>query len=109
MKTKILNGLSYNLAQSYFSTLNYYEKGYMIDWIVNYANDLKIDKVEIDILNKQIYPVELNIKPLLVYLDSLKQIIDRTLESNNLPQNFIVDAKFMITINQKRELVCKIL
>ena len=107
MKTKILNVLSYNLAQSYFSTLCYYEKGYMSDWIVNCGIDLKIDKVEIDILNKQIQPTELNIKPLLVYLDSLKQIIDKTLESNDIPQEFIVEAKFITKINEKRELICE--
>lgn len=107
MKAKILNGLSYNLAQSYFSTLCYYDKGYMSDWIVNCANELQIDKVEIDILNKQIHPAELNIKPLLVYLDNLKQIIDKTLKGHDLPQDFIVDAKFVITINEKRELICE--
>lgn len=107
MKTKTLNGLSYNLAQSYFSTLCYFEKGYMSDWIVNAANDFKIQKLEIDILNNRILPQELNIKPLLVYLESLRQIINKTLESNNLPKGFVIEAKFIIRITNARELICE--
>jgi len=60
-KTKTLNGLSYSLAHSYFSTINYYSKGYMSDWIVNSAFDIGIDNVQIDILNKEIFPKELMI------------------------------------------------
>jgi hypothetical protein len=107
MKTKMLKGLSYNLAQSYFSTLCYYEKGYMSDWIVNSANDLGIDKIEINILDNLIFPDKLNIRPLLIYLDNLKQIIDMTLESNELPKDFITEAKFKISINEKREVICE--
>ena len=107
MKTKVLKGLSYNLAQSYFSTLCYYEKGYMSYWIVNSANDLGIDKIEIDILDNLISPDKLNIRPLLIYLDNLTQIIDKILESNELPKDFITEAKFKISINEKREVICE--
>ncbi len=107
MKTKILNGLSYNLAQSYFSTLCYYEKGYMCDWIVNAAKNVGIDNIEIDILGNHIKPNELNIKPLITYLGNLRQIVFKTLESNEIPRDFIIEAKFKISINKKRELICQ--
>jgi len=107
MKTKILNGLSYNLAQSFFSTLCYYDKGYMSDWIVNAANDYGIKKVEIDIINNHVLPEKLNIRPLIVHLENLRQIIYKTLASNKIDKEFIIEAKFIISINEKRELICE--
>jgi hypothetical protein len=105
-KTKFLNGLSYSLAHSYFSTINYYSKGYMSDWIVNAATNLGIDRVQIDILNKEIHPNELMIRPLLVNLDYLKYIIVKTLESNQLSNTFIKEAKFDIKITSDRQIIC---
>lgn len=105
-KTKFLNGLSYSLAHSYFSTLNYYLKGYMSDWIVNGANDLGIDSVRIDILKKEIQPRELMIAPLLINLDSLKRIVDKTLISNDLPLDFIKEIIFDIKVTEEKRLIC---
>lgn len=105
-KTKILNGLSYSLAHSYFSTINYYSKGYMSDWIVNSAFDIGIDNVQIDILNKEIFPKELMIRPLLINLDDLKHIIDKTVKSNDLPADFIKEAKFDIKVTKDRQIIC---
>lgn len=105
-KTKTLNGLSYSLAHSYFSTINYYSKGYMSDWIVNSAFDIGIDNVQIDIINKEIFPKELMIRPLLINLDYLKHIIDKTLKSNGLPVDFIKEAKFDIKVTKNRQIIC---
>jgi hypothetical protein len=105
-KTKTLNSLIHNLSQSYFSTLNYWDGGYMCDWIVNAAFELGIDKIKIDLLKKQISPKEMEIKPLLYYLDSLTPIIQKTLESNDLPDDFVTEAVFDISVSEKRELVC---
>jgi len=107
IEIEIWNGLSYNLVRSYFSTLYYYEKGYMSDWIVNFANELGIDSLEIDILNKEIKPDKLNIRPLLIYLDDLKGTILKTLKSNDFLKEFITEAKFKISINNNREVICK--
>jgi hypothetical protein len=106
MTIKTLNSLSYNLAQSYFSTLNYYQKGYMIDWLVNGANDLGIDTVEIDFLDGAIKPNELLDTPLIAFFNYTKQIICKTLESNNLPADFIIEAKFIIKISPDRWITC---
>ena len=105
-KKKVLNGLSFSLAQSYFSNLNYYSKGYMSDWIVNSAFDIGIDNVQIDVLKKEISPKELMIHPLLVYLDYLIHSIDKALKSNNLPPDFIKEAKFDIKITKERKIIC---
>lgn len=105
-RTRTLNGLSYNLAQSYFSTLNYYSKGYMSDWIVNSANDLGIENVQIDILKNEIFPKELMISPLLINLGNLKHIIQKTLFSNNLPIEYIKEAKFDIKITNNSWIIC---
>lgn len=105
-KTKILNSLISNLAHSYFSTLNYWEKGYLCDWLVNAANDLEVDNVKIDVLQKRIFPKEMEIKPLMYHLDSLIGIIEKTLKSNDLPENFIKEAIFEITITDRKFISC---
>lgn len=78
----------------------------MSDWIVNSALDVGVDKVQIDILNKVIYPKKLMIKPLLINLENLKLIVDKTLKSNNLPIDFINEAKFDIKITKDRQIIC---
>jgi hypothetical protein len=80
--------------------------GYMCDWIVNGANNLGIDNIRIDILKKDILPKELMIHPLLVPLDFSKQIIEKTLRSNDLPINFIKEAIFNIRITEDRRIIC---
>ncbi len=105
-KTKVLNGLAYSLAQSYFSTLNYCLKGYMSDWIVNCANDLNIDFVKIDLLNKKIYPKELNDTPLSQFLNHFVYSIKKTLKNNDLPEDFIIEAEFNIRILKNRQIIC---
>ena len=78
----------------------------MSDWIVNSAFDIGVDEIKIDILNKEIFPKELMIHPLLVNLDYLKHIIDKTLKSNNLPSDFIKEAKFEIKVTKDRQIIC---
>jgi len=105
-KTKILNSLIHSLAHSYFSTLNFCDGGYLSDWIVNSANELGISELKIDILNKRIYPKKMEIKPLMYHLDSLPPIIDKTLKSNDLETDFIVEAIFEISITDNRTMIC---
>ena len=106
MHSKTLNSLSYNLAQSYFSTWNYYQKGYMVDWLVNGANDLNIDLVKIDFLNKTIEPEELLDTPLIAFFNYTRRIIFKTLESNKFPEDFLVEARLIINISSDRWITC---
>jgi hypothetical protein len=78
----------------------------MCDWIVNGANDLGIDSIRIDILKKEIFPKELMIHPLLVHLDFSKRIIEKTLTSNDLPNDFIKEAIFDIKVTDDRQIIC---
>ena len=105
-KTKILNSLNDSLAHSYFSTLNFWDGGYLSDWIVNASFELGINKVEIDILEKKVSPKRLEIRPLLYYLDALPKIIEKTLKSNKLPLDFVIEAKFEITVKDDRVMIC---
>lgn len=61
---KHLNGLPNSLVQKYFSTMMYYDKGYMPCWIWKNASKLGIYELEIDILNKTIIPSEMSSKPI---------------------------------------------
>jgi hypothetical protein len=105
-KTKILNGLSYSLADSYFSGLGYFEKGTMADWIVNLANEIGIFQLQIDIINKEILPKEFKIYPLLAHLDFLNHVILKTLDSNKLSVDFIKEAKFNLVVTSERYIHC---
>ena len=107
MSIKILNSLSHNLADSYFSTNNYYDKGYMVDWLVNGANELGVNHVEIDVLNKTISPMELMGTPLMAFMNYTNSIIGKTLTSLNKPKDFIIEAKLLVSIQQDRWIACE--
>ncbi len=99
-KAKNLNGLPGNLAQSYLSTLGYFDGGYKADWINAIAQENKISELEIDILNKRIVPKQFEVKALLHDLEKLKNIISVELENNGFEMSFIKSAtlKFEIPI-----------
>jgi hypothetical protein len=100
-KKRNLNGLPNSLEQSYFSTLFYWHKGYMADWIWNAANEKEVTDIEIDILNKKVKPTDLEIEPIIAQLFRLQETIEKTLKSNGFSPDFITEAKFNIYISQK--------
>ena len=106
-RRKQLNGLPNDLVYSFFSTLRYWEKGYMSDWIVNASLDLKVENIQIDILNKQITPKELEIKPILYHITELESIIKKVTEHAGFEHDFIKQAVFDIEIHKNRQLQCK--
>ena len=95
-KRRNLNGLPNSLEQRYFSTLFWWDKAYMADWIWNAANEKGVTDIEIDILRDTVDPEELEIKPIIAQLNQLRETIKATLDSNDFPTNFIVDAKIKI-------------
>jgi hypothetical protein len=97
-KRKNLNGLPHNLTKSYFGTLRYYGSGYMADWLLNAAIDLKVDTVSLDIINSTIDPREMEKLPLMYHLKDLKNILDNELIRNGFQTNFIVSAKIRVEI-----------
>jgi hypothetical protein len=78
----------------------------MCDWIVNGANDLGVDTIRIDILKKEIQPSGLMIHPLLVNLDYLNRIVEKTLISNDLPINYIKEVIFEIKVTEEKRIIC---
>jgi|WetSurMetagenome_2_1015567.scaffolds.fasta_scaffold932636_1 hypothetical protein len=98
---KLIKGLPNNLIQQYFSTLFYYSDGYMSDWIWNTAIQKNHTQLTIDIINKTVRPADLQIKPIVAYLDILQETISKTLTSLGFDKDFIVDAKFDISISQR--------
>ncbi|MCZ4410369.1 hypothetical protein O3Q51_16250 [Cryomorphaceae bacterium 1068] len=102
-KRRDLNGLPNSLEQRYFSTLFWWDKAYMADWIWNAAIQKGVTDIEIDILQGNVDPKELEIKPIVAQFSKLRETITRTLDSNNFPTDFIVDAKFKIYISQKHK------
>lgn len=98
-KKRNLNGLPNNLIQQYFSTLFYYDKGYMADWIWNAANEKNISDIQIDIINQTVIPQELQIKPITAQLIYLHQTIKKELTNNGFSDDFITKAKFEIYIS----------
>jgi len=97
-KKKNLNGLPNNLKQQYFSTLFYYDKGYMADWIWNVAKEKNVSDIQIDIINETVTPKDLQIQPLTTQLIRLQQTIKKELVNNGFADDFIVKAKFEIYI-----------
>jgi hypothetical protein len=98
--TKKLHGLPNNLVQQFFSTLFYYDKGYMADWIWNTATQNNVDSVDIDIINGTVTPTSVQIKPIVSQLDRLRDTIQAVLTSNEFPVDFIVKANLYVKLSK---------
>jgi hypothetical protein len=98
-KRKNINGIPNNLIQQYFSTLFYWNGGYMADWIWSASTEKNISEIEIDILKKTVSPNTIEIKQITTYLDRLKTTISKELTNNGFEEDFIVSAKFDIFIS----------
>lgn len=105
-KSKLLNGLPHDLVQSFFGTIRYFHKGYLSDWIVNGAIELNVNYVEIDIVNKEILPKELEVDALMVNLKDLDTIIDSVTEHAGFDRSYIKEAKFKVNIKSDRYIEC---
>jgi hypothetical protein len=96
---KLLNGLPHDIIKPYMSTLCFYKKGYMANWLVNGAKLLEINEVEIDLLNQMITPDSMDIPALKHYLPQMKNTIASKLKANNFDENFIKIAKLHFRID----------
>jgi hypothetical protein len=107
--TKLLCGLPRSLIDSYMSTLCYYKKGYMADWLYNGMIELEINDVIIDVLDETIFPNEMSIIPLMLNIPRLKAIIQRTLLSNGFDSGYIKSAKLFIKNHKTivKHLLCR--
>jgi hypothetical protein len=107
--TKLLRGLPVSLIESYMSTLCYYNKGYMADWLYNGMIELEINEVIIDVLNETIFPNEISIIPLKLNIPRLNSIIQRTLLSNGFDDGYIKSAKLLIKMHESfnKHLLCR--
>jgi hypothetical protein len=105
-KPRLLNGLPHNLVHSFFSTLRYWEKGYMSDWIVNAALEIKTNRITIDILNKHIEPKEIEIKPIMYHLNDLDEIIRKVTNHAGFSESYVIQAMFEIEILENRYIKC---
>ncbi|MBD8348920.1 hypothetical protein [Dysgonomonas sp. HGC4] len=103
-KKKNLNGLPNSLIQQYFSTMFYYEKGYMADWIWNAANEKSVKDIRIDIINQKVFPQELQITQITSQLHFLQQTIGKELINNGFPDDFIMKAVFEIYISPENRI-----
>jgi hypothetical protein len=100
-KRRNLKGLPNSLTQRYFSTLFYFDGGYVADWIWNSAEKSGVTEIKIDILSKSIDPKDIEIIPLTSNLDRLQETIKVTLDKNGFDRQFIKEAYFDIYISQK--------
>jgi hypothetical protein len=95
---KLLNGIPNSITQQYFSTIFYYSRAYMADWIWEAASEKNHNEFTIDILNKTVTPADMHTKPITVYLDYLQHTIQKNSMSVGFDKDFIVQAKFDIRI-----------
>ena len=107
--TKLLRGLPVSLIESYMSTLCYYKKGYMADWLYNGMIELEVDEVIIDVFNEKIFPNKISIMPLKLNVPMLKGIVQRTLLSNGFDDSYIKSAKLIIKMHKAidKHLLCR--
>jgi hypothetical protein len=91
-KRKNLNGIPHNITKSFFGTERYYHRGYMGDWLLNAAKQLNLTEASLDVLQSSFSPKQLNIRPLILNAQDLKEIINKELKANGFEQDFIKEA-----------------
>ena len=97
-RIKSLNGLPNEIVQKYISTMMYYDKGYMPDWINKRLKELNISNAEIDILNGTSVPSEFIIEPIIYYFPKLRDHMQRRLIQFGFESNYITQGIFKINI-----------
>lgn len=100
--TKRLNGLPNSIGQSYLSTLKYYHKGYMADWLNSLALKTKQFEIEVDILNDKVSPIECQIKALMAWNDEFRKLIKKVINQEGFEETFINEAKMKFQIRSKK-------
>jgi hypothetical protein len=78
--------------------MRYYGNGYMADWLLNAARNLRVNTVMLDILDSTIDPREMEKLPLMNHLKDLKNILEKELKQNGFSADFIVDARIKVEI-----------
>lgn len=89
---KNLNGIPHNITKSFSGTERYYNRGYMRDWSLNAAKQLQLAEASLDVMQASFSPKQLNIRPLILNAQELKEILHKALTANGFDQNFIKEA-----------------
>ena len=98
-RIRSLNGLPNEITQMYLSTLRYYDKGYMMDWIAKRLMELKINSVELDLYSESSTPINFISNPIKYYFKELRKHITKTLVSNGFDDKYISQGIFKIHIS----------
>lgn len=99
-KIRSINGLPNEVTQKYISTLMYYDKGYMMDWIWKSLKELKINTAEINLYTECSEPPDFITKPIKAYFNKLRNHIEKRLVQNGFDRNFINQGVFKIHISE---------
>lgn len=100
--TKRLNGLPNSIGESYLSTLKYYHKGYMADWLNSVGLKTKEFDISIDIFNDKVRPTNCHIKPLIAWNDEFRSLIKKVLQKEGFELNFISQAIMKFQIRSRK-------
>lgn len=101
--SKKLKCIPHNLTKSYFGSFNFFNCGYMADWMLFAARKLGADEVTIDVLRECILPKTMQIPPLMEYLPVTRSIITRQLDRHGFPPDFIIDARITVRIPKETD------
>jgi hypothetical protein len=99
-RIRSINSLPNEVTQKYISTLMYYDKGYMMDWISKSINELSIDSAEIDLFKESSRPTDFITNPIKVYFKELRNHIEKRLVQNGFESDYINQGVFKIHISE---------
>ena len=99
-RIRSINGLPNEVTQKYISTLMYYDKGYMMDWIWKSLKELSIDYAEINLFTESSKPTDFITKPIKVYFNELRNHIEKRLVQNGFESDYISQGVLKIHISQ---------
>lgn len=73
----------------------------MSDWILNASSEIGISELTIDFINDTVEPKELETKPILAHLPTLRETIFVTLKNENFESDFIKSGIFKMELSEK--------
>jgi len=99
-RIRSINGLPNEVTQKYISTLMYFDKGYMMDWISKSLKELNVDSAEIDLFTESSRPADFITKPIKVYFNDLRNHIEKRLVQNGFESDYINQGVFKVHISE---------
>lgn len=105
-KYKTLKSVVHNFGHSFISLMNFYRNDYVLGHIQNQMLKTKIQKLEIDILNKKVTPQELLTLPIIESIENYINWFPKLVQDSKSEIGLIQCARLTIEFDLSKSRAC---